>query len=129
MSIQNFPRIPKIILKKPAEQGKDTKNEKVSFFRANVSDPITRLAKPLCSGGDNTPSGAERGYQMSDIEQYFDFTNQVNHNLKLDSTLQGREARSLGTFSSLASLSLVFHSTRDPTPDHVSPASDRSDGC
>ena len=47
----------------------------------------------------------------------------------LDSTLQGREARSLGTFSSLASLSLVFHSTRDPTPDHVSPASDRSDGC
>ena len=47
----------------------------------------------------------------------------------LDSTLQGREARSGGTASSLASLSLVFHSTRDPTPDHVSPASDRSDGC
>ena len=53
-------------------------------------------------------------------------------NALLDSTLQGREARSVGTFSSLASLSLVltvFHSTRDPTPDHVSPASDRSDGC
>ena len=38
----------------------------------------------------------------------------------LDSTLQGREARSVGTFSPLASLSLVFHSIRDPTPDHVS---------
>ena len=50
MSIQNFPRIPKIILKKSAEQVKDTKNEKVSFFRANVSDPITRLAKPLYNG-------------------------------------------------------------------------------
>ena len=48
---------------------------------------------------------------------------------ELDTTLQGREARSLETLSSLASLSLIFHSTRDPTPDHVSPAPDRSDGC
>ena len=49
MSIQNFPRIPKIILKKSAEQVKDTKNEKASFFCTNVSDSITRLAKPLYS--------------------------------------------------------------------------------
>ena len=37
----------------------------------------------------------------------------------LDSTLQGREARSARPFFPLASLSLVFHAIRDPMPDHV----------
>ena len=44
----------------------------------------------------------------------------------LDSTLQGREARSLENVL-LSCISAT--SIRDPTPDYVSPASDRSDGC
>ena len=32
MSMRNFPKIPKIILRKSCEQVKDTKNEKVSFL-------------------------------------------------------------------------------------------------
>ena len=51
MSMRNFPKIPKIILRKSCEQVKDAKNEKVSFSPSNVSDLITRLAKPLCSKG------------------------------------------------------------------------------
>ena len=35
MSIQNFPKIPKISLKKPCDQAKDTKNKKYSFSLFN----------------------------------------------------------------------------------------------
>ena len=48
MSMRNFPKIPKIILRKSCEQVKDAKNEKV-FFCTDDTNPITRLAKPLCS--------------------------------------------------------------------------------
>ena len=36
MSIQNFPKIPKITLIKPCDQAKDTKNQKYTFLLCKV---------------------------------------------------------------------------------------------
>ena len=51
MSLQNFPKIPKIILRKPGDQSKDTKNEVQKNVTETKGNPYS-LTTHLRSGND-----------------------------------------------------------------------------
>ena len=57
MSIRNFPKIPKIILIKSADQAKGEKN------------PFSKLATTFCAGSDVLLRGATLKLKMSQLQQ------------------------------------------------------------